>query len=119
VTGLVLDLFCGVGVAVGLRALGLEEVGIDADPAVCATRRAVGLATVRADVARYPAGHLAGRVRGLWASPPCPVFSSAGNGHGRHVLDLLGAAAADQLAGRPPLAAAIVAALIGADHPAT
>src|SRR6266536_1682065 len=53
VTGLVLDLFCGVGVAVGLRALGLEEVGIDADPAVCATRRAVGLATVRGEVERY------------------------------------------------------------------
>jgi DNA (cytosine-5)-methyltransferase 1 len=74
----IVDPFAGVGWAEGLRRLGLREVGIDLDPAVCATRRAAGFDTVRADVAAYPVVHLAGKVTGLIASPPCQAFSRAG-----------------------------------------
>jgi DNA (cytosine-5)-methyltransferase 1 len=74
----ILGPFCGVGWAEGLRALGRCEVGIDLDPAVCATRRAAGFEVVRADVATFPAGHLADKVEGLIASPPCQAFSRAG-----------------------------------------
>jgi len=75
----ILGPFCGVGWAEALRSLGLAEAGIDTDPWVCATRMAAGhRLTVRADAATFPLGHLAGRVAGLVASPPCQAFSRAG-----------------------------------------
>lgn len=74
----ILDAFCGVGWGEAARQLGLSEVGIDTDPSVCATRAAAGLLTVRADVASFPLDHLAGRVTGLIASPPCGDWSRAG-----------------------------------------
>jgi DNA (cytosine-5)-methyltransferase 1 len=74
----ILDLCSGVGWSEGLRSLGLREVGIDLDPAVCATRRAAGFETIRADVATFPTGQLVGKVTGLIASPPCQAFSRAG-----------------------------------------
>lgn len=86
---MILDLFGGPGGwAEGLRALGLTEVGIEFDPWACATRRAAGHPVIRADVSQLPVDHLAGRVEGLIASPPCQAFSAAGNGQGRDLLDL-------------------------------
>jgi DNA (cytosine-5)-methyltransferase 1 len=75
----VLDLFAGPGGwSEGLRALGLRDIGIEVDPAVCATRAAAGHTTIRADVAAYPTAPLRGKVSGLIASPPCQTFSAAG-----------------------------------------
>lgn len=78
----VLDLFAGPGgwdcAAV---ELGVETIGVEHDASACATRRAAGHLTVRADVAAFPLGHLP-RVTGLIASPPCQTFSAAGNRSG-------------------------------------
>ncbi|MFF8635541.1 DNA cytosine methyltransferase [Streptomyces pilosus] len=77
--GRILDLFAGPGGwSQGLRSLGLRDVGIEIDPAVCVTRAAAGHTTIRADVAAYPTGPLRGKVSGLIASPPCQTFSAAG-----------------------------------------
>lgn len=73
----VVDLFAGVGWAEGLSELGVEEVGVESAPSVCATRAAAGHATVQADVTRYPAERFAGW-DGMIASPPCPDWSTAG-----------------------------------------
>ncbi|MFI5855691.1 DNA cytosine methyltransferase [Streptomyces parvulus] len=75
----ILDLFAGPGGwSQGLRTLGLRDIGIEIDPAVCATRAAAGHTTIRADVAAYPSTALRGKVSGLIASPPCQTFSAAG-----------------------------------------
>ncbi|OKK06521.1 hypothetical protein AMK26_10960 [Streptomyces sp. CB03234] len=75
----VLDLFAGPGGwSEGLRALGLSDIGIEIDPAACATRAAAGHTTIRADVADYSTAPLRGKVTGLIASPPCQTFSAAG-----------------------------------------
>ncbi|CAL9302823.1 DNA cytosine methyltransferase [Streptomyces sp. SudanB135_2055] len=74
----ILDLFAGPGGwSEGLRTLGLRDVGIETDPAVCATRAAAGHTTIQADVAAYPTAPLRGNVSGLIASPPCQTFSAA------------------------------------------
>jgi DNA (cytosine-5)-methyltransferase 1 len=44
---------------------------------------AAGHARVRADVATFPLGHLAGKVTGLIESPPCPSWSTAGDSAGK------------------------------------
>ncbi|WP_245236423.1 DNA cytosine methyltransferase, partial [Streptomyces roseus] len=76
---LILDLFAGPGGwSEGLSALGLRDVGIEIDGAVCATRAAAGHSTIRADVAAYPTAQLGGKVTGLIGSPPCQTFSAAG-----------------------------------------
>lgn len=72
--------------------LGLSDVGVELDPWACATAVAAGHATVRADVTQFPCAHLAGRVDGLIASPPCQSFSAAGKGDGRAIVDQLVAA---------------------------
>ncbi|MGA5341224.1 DNA cytosine methyltransferase [Streptomyces griseoincarnatus] len=88
-TGRVLDLFAGPGGwSQGLRALGLAEVGIEIDPAACATRAAAGHRTIRADVAVFPTAQLRGKVTGLIASPPCQTFSAAGLRAGNDDMDL-------------------------------
>ncbi|MEU1052059.1 DNA cytosine methyltransferase [Streptomyces sp. NPDC005876] len=77
--GRILDLFAGPGGwSQGLSTLGLRDVGIEIDPAVCATRAAAGHTTIRADVAGHPTAPLRGKVSGLIASPPCQTFSAAG-----------------------------------------
>lgn len=84
---MIVDPFAGPGGwSEGLRTLGLADVGIELDPAACATRVAAGHRTIRADVTRMPIGHLAGRVEGVILSPPCQAFSSAGKGDGRAEL---------------------------------
>lgn len=66
----------------GLRQIGHADIGFEIDAAACATRRAAGHLTIRADVATYPLDHLTGKVEGLIMSPPCPDFSSAGKRKG-------------------------------------
>lgn len=78
---MILDDFAGIGgFERGLADL-IDEtgVGIEWDRDACATRAAAGLATIRADVARYPAiERIDARI--LAASPPCQAFSrAAGN----------------------------------------
>lgn len=86
-SGIVLEGFAGPGGASeGMRQLGIEAVGVEWDAAACATRRAAGHRTIRADVASFPLDHLIGLVVGIWLSPPCPTFSTAGKGDGRAEL---------------------------------
>lgn len=89
---LVLDLFAGPGGwSEGIRQhLGMADIGVEWDRAACLTRAAAGHLTVQADVAALPVTPMAGKVRGLIGSPPCTLFSSAGKGTGRLVLDVLG-----------------------------
>ena len=95
-----LDLFAGPGGwSEAARSLGIRELGIERDAAACETRAAAGHATVRADVAAFPLGRLAGKIAGLIGSPPCKLYSAAGTGIGRLVLDLLAAAIPRVLAG--------------------
>lgn len=87
---MILDLFAGPGGwSEGIRALGLRDVGLEWDAAACATRAAAGHTTIRCDVAQFPTAQLARLVKGLIASPPCTLFSSAGKGTGRRVMDIL------------------------------
>jgi DNA (cytosine-5)-methyltransferase 1 len=82
-TPLVVDLFAGAGgVDLGLRQLGFDPIGIEYNPAACATRAAAGLRTIRADLNTWLPGPNA-RIDGLWASPPCQDFSVAGKSLGR------------------------------------
>lgn len=73
----------------GLRLLGLSDIGVEWDEAACLTRAAAGHATIRADVASIPLGHLAGLVQGVIFSPPCTAFSQAGKGAAMEVIDRL------------------------------
>ncbi|MFF4707975.1 DNA cytosine methyltransferase [Streptomyces sp. NPDC001288] len=99
--GIVLDLFAGPGGwSQGLDALGMREIGIEIDPAVCQTRAAAGHATIRADVSAYPTIPLRGKVSGLIGSPPCQTFSTAGLRAGTDDLPLCHQALDDLARGR-------------------
>jgi DNA (cytosine-5)-methyltransferase 1 len=78
------DLFSGGGGGwdLGARSLGVPSIGIEWGGPECATRAAVGLATIRADVSQYPPERFVGRVEGVCGSPPCQAFSSAGKRQG-------------------------------------
>ena len=54
------------------------SVGVELDHDACRTATAAGHPRIRADVAAFPLGHLAGRVVGLVMSPPCQAWSRAG-----------------------------------------
>lgn len=83
------DLFAGPGGwDEGARALGLRTIGVEYDHLACKTAVAAGHPRVRADVRSIPLHPFAG-VPGLIGSPPCPTFSAAGKGSGRHDLPLL------------------------------
>lgn len=85
----VLDLFAGPGGwSQGLRYLGVRDIGIEIDAAVCQTRAAAGHTSIRADVSAYPVAPLAGKVTGLIGSPPCQTFSAAGLRAGNDDLPL-------------------------------
>jgi len=82
VTALVL--FCGAGGS----SLGVHEalpgacvVGIDHDADSCRTHQAAGFGTVRADIASLGPERFAS-FEGIWLSPPCTAFSSAGKREG-------------------------------------
>ena len=86
-----LDLFAGTGWGVACRWLGIDEVGVDNEPAVLRTREANGMATWLPDVWEVlesaPANSPEFRAALLIASPPCQTFSMAGKGAGRQALD--------------------------------
>lgn len=73
-----LDLFAGPGGwDYAAHVLGFAPLGFEWDDAACATREAVGLRTIQADIASVdPLEH--GPCDLLIASPPCPSFSRAG-----------------------------------------
>jgi DNA (cytosine-5)-methyltransferase 1 len=84
----VLDLFAGPGGwDEGIRALGIDALGIELNESACATRDAAGHRTLRGDVSalnpvRFEADLLIG-------SPPCQAFSVAGDGKGREDVELI------------------------------
>jgi len=88
------------GWAEACRALGITDLGIELDPAACATRVAAGHRVIRADVSRFDVGHLAGKIWGQTHSPPCLVFSAAGNQAGNAVTAVLAEGIRDAFAGR-------------------
>jgi len=90
--------YCGWSHAA--RKLGLRDVGIELDAAACRTRAAAGHRTIRADVAGFGPGRLAGRVHGLAASPPCTTFSESGDQAGSECAALLSELVGDALARR-------------------
>ncbi len=100
--GSVVDLFAGPGGwDLAARELGLDPIGLEWDPAACATRRAAGLRTMECDVAAVDleAGWKQSGVTGLIASPPCTAFSMAGSGEGRGAVEELAAALVDMAEG--------------------
>lgn len=85
-TELVLEGFAGCGGwSTGLRMAGFAgmSVGVEWDDAACRTAAAAGHLRVRADVAAFPLGHLAGKVDGAILSPPCQAWSNAGDQLGK------------------------------------
>lgn len=100
-----IDLCAGPGGwSVAAAALGLNEVGIELDPAACATRAAAGHRTVRADIAAFALAPLAGKVRGLIGSPPCQGMSAAGKREGINDMPLIHQALDALAAGEDPRA---------------
>lgn len=94
-----IDLFAGPGGwDEGAAPLGIHPLGIERDEAACATRRAAGHETLQADVAALEVATLAA-IRGLIGSPPCKLYSAAGTGIGRLVIDVLAGAIPRLLAG--------------------
>jgi DNA (cytosine-5)-methyltransferase 1 len=69
--------------------LGIHPIGLEWDDAACATRKAAGHRTIQCDISQFELREYIGRVRGLIMSPPCTLFSEAGTGIGRLVLDVL------------------------------
>lgn len=100
-TRLVLEGFAGPGGwSQGMAMLGHHDaVGVEIDRDACRTAMAASHVRVQADVAAFPLAHLAGRVDGAVMSPPCPLFSNAGQRLGLAVMDTLLAAIAPMLAG--------------------
>lgn len=99
--GVIIDLFSGPrGWSVGLRMLGLDDIGIEWDDAACRTAVAAGFMTIRANVATYPTEPFVGKVDGFIASPPCPQFSAAGKRHGSLITNELIRAIAEAFDGR-------------------
>ena len=97
---LTVGLFGGPGGwAEAARELGIPETGIERDDAACQTRRAAGHETIQGDVpAAVDPGELH-QVRGPIGSPPCKLYSAAGTGIGRLVIDVLATAIPRTLAG--------------------
>lgn len=86
---MILDVFAGPGGwSEGLRLHGLHDVGVELDPWACQTRSAAGHLTIQADAAKFPVPR-PGIVDGLILSPPCPTFSTAGQGAGRDEMPAL------------------------------
>lgn len=92
---IVVDLFAGPGgwdEGARLAEFAGFLVGIEHDLSACRTAVAAGHPRIQADVSTYPLEPFVGKVDGLIGSPPCPTFSPAGQGGGRHVLGILATA---------------------------
>ena len=85
----------------GARMVGLRFYGVDHDEAACETARAAGHEREQADVTEHESPEWA-RGRGYVSSPSCTLFSMAGNGIGRMVLDVLAAGIQRIFAGDDP-----------------
>lgn len=82
----ILDLFAGHGVGVACKQLGVTEYAVEKWGDAVATREANGLPLAYSDV--WDIDKAEGLdFEGLWASPPCQTFSTAGKGEGRRSLD--------------------------------
>lgn len=89
-----IDLFAGAGGwDEGIAALGIRPLGIELNADACATRKAAGHPTLQADVSALDPADFA-PCGLLIASPPCPTFSSAGDGNGHKVVGTIVACAA-------------------------
>lgn len=73
----------------GARVIGLRTKGYEWDAAACATAIAAGHDREQVDVSLADAAVFRGIVPGYIASPPCTLFSAAGTGVGKLVLDVL------------------------------
>lgn len=81
------ELFAGAGGwTLAAQRLGLKGIGIESNPAACATRRAMDFPTIERDVRSCFPGNY-DRVEGFIASPPCQTFSAAGKGSGRAEME--------------------------------
>ncbi len=80
----------GGGWSLAAQSLGMDVLGIELDPQMCATRLAAGLPTLQGDVTTMEPGHFTW-ADGFIGSPPCPPFSSGGKIHGRDVERCLAA----------------------------
>lgn len=96
----VIDLFAGPGGwDLAATELGLDPLGVEWDEAACATRRAAGLRTLRADVAALDPCEFT-PCEGLIASPPCQAWSTAGKRTGERDKPLVYRCLADLVEGR-------------------
>ena len=88
---MIVSLFAGPGGACeGIhQATGQHPIGIERNPDAVATRDAAGHVTLVADLATMTPCDLDVDVDGLWASPPCPAFSTAGDREGHADLEHL------------------------------
>jgi DNA (cytosine-5)-methyltransferase 1 len=96
-----IDLFAGSGGwDVYAAELGLDVLGIELDEQACATRKAAGMRTLRADVSALDPADFA-PCELLIASPPCTAFSMAGKGKGRDALSVYADVMRGMRAGEP------------------
>lgn len=97
-----LDDFAGPGGwDVGAEMLGLKLYGVDSDKAACDTAVTAGFKREKADVTEHKSPKNL-RGKGYISSPSCTLFSMAGSGIGRLVLDILVAATKKILTGSDP-----------------
>ncbi len=87
----------------GARLLGLRFYGVDYDKAACETATAAGHRREQADVTDHESPTWA-HSRGHVSSPSCTLFSMAGSGVGRLVIDVLAEGIARIFAGDDPAA---------------
>lgn len=72
-----LDLFAGVGVALGAEWANVEDLGVENDPNTLKTRTLNKFTTIYEDVWDIQKSMRGEQFEGIWASPPCQTFSVA------------------------------------------
>lgn len=82
-----LDLFAGHGVGVAMKELDIEELAVERWQDAIDSRLANGLSEPAYRDAWDIENSDVFYFDGLWASPPCQTFSTAGTGSGRKALD--------------------------------
>ncbi len=85
----------------GARLIGLRFYGVDYDRSACETARAAGHHREQADVTEHASPAWA-RGKGHVSSPSCTLFSMAGSGIGRLVIDVLAEGITRIFAGEDP-----------------